>query len=211
VHDLLDVVGEAELEARRVERTAGRVAGIAAEHVSWARDAQLVGAHAGSGAVPPEIADSVHALVALGDRLQAASRDLRGRLEDAQVKLAQVRDGAMGMAMVPVRRVVASFPQLVREVSAATGKDVELVLEGEDVELDTRVLDGVADALKHLVTNAVDHGCETAAERAAAGKPGRPAYGSVARAAGSTVVIEVADNGAGIDEEQLRAAAVAQG
>lgn len=209
VHDLLDVVGEAELEARRVERTAGRVATIATEHLRWSRSLrQAVSVH---GGLPPEITESVLGLAALGDQLQAASRDLRGRLEDAQQRLAQVRDGAMGMAMVPVRRVVASFPQLVREVSSATGKDVELVLVGADVELDTRVLDGVADALKHLVTNAVDHGCETAAQRSAAGKPGRASVRVSARAAGATVIIEVSDNGSGIDEEQLRAAAVAHG
>jgi chemotaxis protein histidine kinase CheA len=213
VHDLLDVVGEAELEARRVERTAGRVAAIAKEHVAWGKSLrQVVNAHSASAlAIPPEVTESVHALVALGDRLQAASRDLRGRLEDAQAKLAQVREGAMGMAMVPVRRVVASFPQLVREVCTATGKEVQLVLEGEDVELDTRVLDGVADALKHLVTNAVDHGCETPAERAAAGKSGPACVRVSARAAGATVVIEVADNGSGIDLDKLQAAAVAHG
>jgi chemotaxis protein histidine kinase CheA/CheY-like chemotaxis protein len=213
VHDLLDMVGEAELEARRVERTAGRVASIAAEHVQWGRSLRkVVNDHAHGGQpVPAEISESVHALVALGDRLQAASRDMRGRLEDAQVRLAQVREGAMGMAMVPVRRVVASFPQLVREVCTATGKQVDLVLEGEDVELDTRVLDGVADALKHLVTNAVDHGCETAAERAAAGKAGPAQVRVSARAAGATVVIEVSDNGLGVDLERLQVAAVAHG
>jgi len=213
VHDLLDVVGEAELETRRVERTAGRVASIATEHVRWGRAMRkVVSDHAQAGTpVPVEISDSVHALVALGDRLQAASGDLRGRLEDAQVRLAQVREGAMGMAMVPVRRVVASFPQLVREVAAATGKQVELVLEGEDVELDTRVLDGVADALKHLVTNAVDHGCETAAQRTAAGKPGPAQVHVRARAAGATVVIEVSDNGSGVDLQRLQVAALAHG
>jgi chemotaxis protein histidine kinase CheA len=210
VYDLLDVVGEAELDARRVERTTGRLSAIAAEHVEWARALQRASSSARTP-VPEEIAASVHALVALGDRLQAASRDLRGRVEDAQSKLATVREGAMGLAMVPVRRVVASFTGLVREVATVTGKDVQLVLEGEDVVLDTRVLDGVADALKHLVTNAVDHGCEAPAERLAAGKPARATVRVTARAASSTVFIEVGDDGAGIDEEALRTAAVQQG
>jgi chemotaxis protein histidine kinase CheA len=124
-----------------------------------------------------------------------------------------VRDGAMGLAMVPVRRVVAGFPQLVREL-AGTGsepRDVDLVLSGQDVELDARVLDAVADSLRHLVTNAVDHGCETPAERVAAGKPARATVTVSARAAGSTVVIEVADNGRGVDEASLRAAAISHG
>jgi CheY-like chemotaxis protein len=132
-------------------------------------------------------------------------------MEDAQNRLARVRDGAMGLAMVPVRRVVAAFPQLVREVASATDKDVTLSLVGEDVELDTRVLDGVADALRHLVTNAVDHGCETAAERIEAGKPAQATVTLSARAAGSTIVIEVADDGHGIDESQLREIAIERG
>ena len=117
----------------------------------------------------------------------------------------------MGLAMVPVRRVVAGLPRVVRDLAAATGKDVRLVLDGQDVELDKQVLDGVSDALKHLVVNAVDHGCEPAAERVAAGKPAQATVTVTARAAGGTVVIEVADDGAGIDEDVLRATAIARG
>jgi chemotaxis protein histidine kinase CheA/CheY-like chemotaxis protein len=117
----------------------------------------------------------------------------------------------MGLAMVPVRRVAAGLPRVVRDIAAATGKDVRLVVEGEDVELDKQVLDGVSDALKHLVVNAVDHGCESPADRLAAGKPAQGTVTVSARAAGGTVVLEVADDGAGIDEDALRAAAVARG
>jgi len=99
----------------------------------------------------------------------------------------------------------------VRDVAAAAGKDVRLVLLGEDVELDKQVLDGVSDALKHLVVNAVDHGCEHAVDRIAAGKPSQSTVTVSARAAGGTVVIEVADDGAGVDEEAVRAAAVSKG
>jgi chemotaxis protein histidine kinase CheA len=209
VRDLLDVVGEAELETRKLERTAGHVGSIAAEQLDLARRLRTAVVH--DTGLPADVTHAVHALVALGDQLHAAARELRGRVEDAQARLASVRDGAMGLAMVPVRRVVASFPQLVREVAQATGKDVRLVLEGEDVELDTRVLDGVADALSHLVTNAVDHGCEAPAARRAAGKPATATVRVTARAAGSTVVVEVADDGTGIDEDALREAAVAAG
>jgi chemotaxis protein histidine kinase CheA len=150
-------------------------------------------------------------MVAVADRLLVSTRDLRSRSEDAAARLARVRDGAMGLAMVPVHRVVAGFPALVREVATVTGKEVSLVIEGADVELDVRVLDGVADALRHLVTNAVDHGCEPPQERMAAGKPRRATVTVAARQAGSTVVIEVADDGWGIDDEALRSAAVRHG
>jgi len=209
VHDLVDVVGEAELDVRRISRHGRELASLAADHL---RTARTLRAALTDGENPPHpaVLGAAHSLVALGDQLSAATRELQTRAEDGQGRLASVRDGAMGLAMVPVRRVVAAFPQLVREL-AGTGKDVSLVLSGQDVELDTRVLDAVADSLRHLVINAVDHGCESVAARAAAGKPGRAVVTVAARAAGSTVVIEVSDDGNGVDEASVRAAAVEAG
>jgi chemotaxis protein histidine kinase CheA len=209
VHGLLDVVGEAELEARRVGRFVHELGGLSSDQLRLAR--QLRASLTTSEALPPEVSAALHSLVSLGDQLQACVRELRGTMEDAENRLAQVREGAMGLAMVPVRRVVAAFPQLVRELASDSGKDVTLRLVGQEVELDTRVLDGVADALRHLVTNAVDHGCEAPAVRLAAGKPARATVTVAARAAGSTVVIEVTDDGHGIDEDALHAVAVDRG
>ncbi|HVQ17519.1 MAG TPA: response regulator, partial [Actinomycetes bacterium] len=209
VHGLLDVVGEAELEVRRVERFIHELSELSTEQVRLSR--KLRHSAASDESLAADVSDNLHALGALGDQFQASLRELRGTMEDAQNRLARVRDGAMGLAMVPVRRVAAAFPQLVREVATATSKDASLQLIGEDVELDTRVLDGVADALRHLVTNAVDHGCETTAERIAAGKRGQATVTVSARAAGSTIVIEVGDDGHGIDEERLRTVAIERG
>jgi chemotaxis protein histidine kinase CheA len=208
VHGLLDVVGEAELDVRRVERHTRELTDLLAEHqglVKALRAALLRGAAAG------ELGDCVTAMVGVSDRLHASTRDLRSRTEDAGNRLARVRDGAMGLAMVPVRRVAAAFPALVREVAGGSGKDVELVLVGADVELDVRVLDGVADALRHLVTNAVDHGCETPDVRVAAGKRRRATVTLTARNAGSSVVVEVEDDGVGVDDDLLRDVAVRRG
>jgi chemotaxis protein histidine kinase CheA len=209
VHDLLDVVGEAELEVRRVDRTAAIVVELIAEQqqlVRALRHSLLL-----DGSQHSELSDTATALVSVADQLQVASRDLRARAEDASGRLARVRDGAMGLAMVPVRRVVAGFPALVREVAAATGKEVDLETVGADVELDVRVLDGVAEALRHLVTNAVDHGCEPAEARQALGKPRRAVVRVSARQAGPAVVLEVADDGSGIDEQALHERAVERG
>jgi chemotaxis protein histidine kinase CheA len=212
VHDLLDVVGEAELDVRRMARHGRELAALAADHLRWSRRLRDAAAGPGREALPPDVADAVHALVALGDQLVAASRELHARGEAGQGRIAAVRDGAMGLAMVPVRRVVAGFPQLVRELAdGPEHKDVRLVLRGEDVELDTRVLDAVADSLRHLVINAVDHGCEPAPVRTAAGKPARATVTVSARSAGSAVVIEVSDDGNGIDEEAVRSVAVSRG
>jgi chemotaxis protein histidine kinase CheA len=208
VYDLLDVVGEAELDARRVERASGGLDALTAEHARWLRTLRDSLPTAGTSS---ETSLALTRLVAVGDQLSGAARELRELVDDAHGRLAMVRDGAMGLAMVPVRRVVAALPRVVRDVAAATGKDVKLVLDGEDVELDKQVLDGVSDALKHLVVNAVDHGCEASADRLATGKPAQATVTVTARAAGGTVVLEVTDDGAGIDDDALRATAIARG
>ena len=208
VYDLLDVVGEAELDARRVGRTSSVLDSLTTEQSRWLRVLRDSMPSLDSG---DEAAAALRRLLAVGEQLSDATRELREVVDDAHGRLAQVRDGAMGLAMVPVRRVVAGLPRVVRDVAAASGKDVRLVLLGEDVELDKQVLDGVSDALKHLVVNAVDHGCEQAVDRIAAGKPAQSTVTVSARAAGGTVVIDVADDGAGIDEQAVRATAVARG
>ncbi|MBI1376729.1 MAG: response regulator [Frankiales bacterium] len=208
VHGLLDVVGEAEVDVRRLERQALECAALLAEHQSLVRGLRQ---SVLSGASSSEVSDAATAVLAATDRLQALARDLRTRSEDALGRIGRVREGAMGLATVPVRRLLAGFPALVREVATATAKEVELVTVGAEVELDVRVLDGVAEALRHLVINAVDHGCEPPAERVRSGKPRRARVTVTARQAGSTVVVEVADDGAGIDDDALLAALVRTG
>src|SRR5437763_9088081 len=180
VYELLDVVGEAELDARRVERASGALDLLAVEQAKWLRMLR----QPATGGLDVESALALNRLLSISDELAAATRDLRELVDGAHGRLAQVRDGAMGLAMVPVRRVAAGLPRVVRDVAAATGKDVRLVIVGEDVELDKQVLDGVSDALKHLVVNAVDQGCETSAQRVAAGKPSQATVTVAARASG---------------------------
>src|SRR6059058_2136305 len=207
VYELLDVVGEAELDARRVERASAELDVLTGEQTKWLRMLR----QAGVGSIDGEAALALNRLLSVGDELLHATRDLRELVDGAHGRLAQVRDGAMSLAMVPVRRVVAGLPRVVRDIAAETGKQAQLVLVGEDVELDKKVLDGVSDALKHLVVNAVDHGCESPEQRVAAGKPAEATVTVAARAAGGTVVIEVSDDGAGIDEDALRTVAVSRG
>jgi chemotaxis protein histidine kinase CheA len=208
VYDLLDVVGEAELDARRVGRTSSVIDSLAAEQSRWLR---VLREGMAASDTTGESALALSRLLTVGEQLATTTRELREVADDAHGRLTQVRDGAMGLAMVPVRRVVAGLPRVVRDVAATAGKDVRLVLVGEDVELDKQVLDGVSDALKHLVVNAVDHGCEQTVDRIAAGKPAQSTVTVSARAAGGTVVIDVADDGAGVDEDAVRAAAISRG
>ncbi len=210
VYDLLDAVGEADLGARRVEQTTGQLLQLAAEQARWiATLRQATSRHAGT--LPPEVELALHRLTGTGEEVTATARGLRELVEGHRGGMALVRDGAMGLAMVPVRRVLAALPRIVRDVAVATGKDVRLETLGEDVELDKQVLDGVADALKHLVINAVDHGCESPAVRLALGKPEQAVVTVSARSVGGTVVIEVSDDGAGVDEQAVRDKAIALG
>ena len=188
IHDLLDTVGEAEVDARRVERVTNELA------TALAMAIRKGNTHPG----------------ALEELLPAAAA-LRELVEDHAARVARLRAEAMSLAMVPLARLVAGFPRLVRDLATRTGKLVTLQLVGEDVELDKRVLDTVGEALGHLVTNAVDHGCEPPAVRLAAGKPETATVWVRARASGASVIIEVADDGGGIDHAAVYAAAVEAG
>jgi chemotaxis protein histidine kinase CheA len=198
VYDLLDAVGEADLGARRVEQSTGTLLALAAEQARWVNQLRKI------EGLPPELGLALHRLGGTGDEMAGLVRGLRELVESHRGGMALVRDGAMGLAMVPVRRVFAALPRILRDVAQATGKDVRLATSGEDVELDKQVLDGVADALKHLVINAVDHGCEDAVTRIAAGKPEQAVVTVSARSVGGTVVLEVSDDGAGVDEDAVR-------
>jgi two-component system, chemotaxis family, sensor kinase CheA len=119
--------------------------------------------------------------------------------------------GVMAIRMMPVSQVFQRFPRLVRDTTRKLGKEVALVIQGEDTEADKNVLESLADPLIHMVRNALDHGIETPAERAAAGKPARGTLRLSARQENDNVIIEVADDGRGIDPELVREKALRVG
>ncbi len=189
-------------------RPPGRCCGLRADH-ERALDAVRASA-ARAGALPPDLADALGRLLATGEQVAQAAGGLRELAEAQTGATGALVEGAMALATVPVRRAFAALPRLVREV-AGPDRLVDLSLSGEDVEIDKQVLDGVAAALQHLVTNAVDHGCRTPAERRAAGRPERCRVSVSARSAGGTVVLEVADDGPGVDEDAVRRRGVQAG
>jgi two-component system chemotaxis sensor kinase CheA len=113
--------------------------------------------------------------------------------------------------MLPIEHVWSRFPRLVRELAVTCGKWVRLEAEGGDIELEATVLAALRDPLTHIVRNSVDHGVESPADRVAAGKPREGAIRLRAASAGDEVVVEVADDGAGLDLDRVRAAAVRRG
>ena len=113
--------------------------------------------------------------------------------------------------MQPVGNVFTKFPRLVRDLARDLGKDVELKLDGGDVEIDRNILEGLGDPLTHMVRNAVDHGIESAAERAAAGKPATGTITMGVSHQAGQVVIEISDDGKGLAAEKIAASTLAKG
>jgi two-component system chemotaxis sensor kinase CheA len=117
----------------------------------------------------------------------------------------------MGIRMLPISNVFNKFPRLVRDLTRKSGKQVDLVIRGEDTELDRSVIEEISDPLIHLIRNAVDHGIELPKERVAAGKPERGIILLTARHEQGRIIITVEDNGKGIDIERVKEKAVEKG
>ena len=122
-----------------------------------------------------------------------------------------IQEGAMSLRMLPVGDVFQRFVRLVRELSASKGKDVELVISGEETELDKGVLEKIADPLVHLIRNSVDHGIEFPDERVAANKPLQATVYLRAYQMGDAVYIDVQDDGKGLDRDKILAKALEKG
>lgn len=132
---------------------------------------------------------------------------LRGKLTDAlgfqSRVLGELQKSVMKIRMVPVEQLFRRFPRIVRDVARLRGKDINLEIAGENTDLDKGILDALADPLAHLVRNAADHGIEMAAQRQAAGKPPRGTIRLNAYHDGDQVVIEISDDGRGLDREKI--------
>lgn len=146
---------------------------------------------------------------------QHARDPLRAKLADALSFQTRVLDelhkSVLKIRMVPVEQLFRRFPRVVRDVAKHCGKDVALDISGQNTDLDKGILDALAEPLTHLVRNAVDHGVEPGEERLAAGKPVRGTVFLNAYHQGTQVVIEVRDDGRGIDLTRLRRQAVENG
>jgi two-component system chemotaxis sensor kinase CheA len=124
---------------------------------------------------------------------------------------AELQEGVMKTRMQPVGNAWQKLPRIVRDLSAELGKQIELEMDGADTELDRQVLDLIKDPLTHMVRNSADHGLETTEQRRAAGKPEKGTIRLSAYHEGGYIIIEVADDGRGLDTERIKAKAVANG
>lgn len=127
-------------------------------------------------------------------------------------RLSESLQGAMmQVRMVPMTSVFGRFPRLVRDLSRKLGKDIQLIMEGEDTEADKNVVEELADPLIHLVRNSLDHGLETPDERAETGKPSTGTITLRAIPQDDQVLLEIIDDGRGIDPEKIKRLALAKG
>ena len=138
---------------------------------------------------------------------QELARETRG----LERKLEALQEGLLEARMVPVGQVFDKLARLVRRITREAGKEIDFVIGGGEVELDKLIVEELSDPLMHLIRNAIDHGVESPDMRLAAGKPRRAVVSLRAEQKGNHVVIQVSDDGAGIDELRVREVALTRG
>jgi two-component system chemotaxis sensor kinase CheA len=147
--------------------------------------------------------------------IRFGSRELAREIKDKYAvidRITQQMQGAvMGIRMMPVATLFKRFPRLVRDIARKQDKLVQLAIEGECTEADKNVIEALAEPLTHILRNSLDHGIEDRAGRAAAGKPASATIRLVAFHEGDSVVIDVIDDGRGVDPDRVRAKAVERG
>src|SRR5574343_57317 len=125
--------------------------------------------------------------------------------------VSDLQNSVMKTRMQPIGRLFQKYPRIARDLARQLGKDVELVLAGEETEVDKTMIEDLADPLIHLIRNAVDHGVEMPEERQAAGKPIKSLVRLEARQEGDHIVLIIADDGKGMSAERIRAKAIEKG
>jgi two-component system chemotaxis sensor kinase CheA len=141
----------------------------------------------------------------------ARSSNIALGLDDLEQLTREIQDSVMAIRAQPVKSVFQRMPRLAREVAAMTGKRVRLVTEGEGTEVDKTVIERLAEPLTHMLRNSIDHGLETPEERRAVGKPEEGVVKLAAMHRSGRIVIEISDDGKGIDRERVREIAIKRG
>ena len=139
------------------------------------------------------------------------SKDLEEALGTLDRLTNEIQTEVMESRMVPIDQIFSRFPRMIRDLAKSEGKQINLMIEGKEIELDRTVLDEIGDPLVHLLRNAVDHGIESPQDRAKAGKSPEGLVRLAASRQRNTVLIEVQDDGKGMDPAKLRDAAVKKG
>jgi two-component system chemotaxis sensor kinase CheA len=162
-----------------------------------------------------EIFEEYGDIFTLFDGFEASLKNNMGKFRATSQNLGRItgelQEGVMRIRMVPISQIFSRFPRLVRDLSKSLNKKINLVIEGEETELDKSVIDDLLDPIMHSVRNSIDHGIESLEERKATGKPEEGMVLLKATNEGNMIVIEISDDGKGIDVEAVKAKAVERG
>ena len=189
-------------------------------HIKEVRQEKQTAEAASSIRVPAErldvLVNLVGEMVTVQARLSqtAAHRgdsELMAIAEEVERLTAELRDSALNIRMLPIGSTFSKFKRLVRDLSGELGKQIEMTTEGAETELDKTVIEKLNDPLVHLIRNSIDHGVELPEARLAAGKPGHGTVHLSAVHSGDSVLITIADDGAGLDKDAIRAKALERG
>ena len=149
------------------------------------------------------------------DEYETEAKNISGKFRSYTQNLGTIagdlQEGVMKIRMVPINQIFSRFPRVVRDLQRELNKKIDLVIEGEDTELDKSVVEDLLDPIMHCIRNSVDHGIEAPEARTAAGKPETGTILLKASNEGNQIVIEIKDDGAGIDVEKVRKKAVDRG
>jgi two-component system chemotaxis sensor kinase CheA len=148
-------------------------------------------------------------LISLGINL--ADESMSKAIANLDVVTGDLQGAVMKTRMQPIKKVFGRFPRVVRDLARTLKKDISLVLEGEDTDLDKNLVEALADPLVHLVRNSVDHGIEMPDEREASGKPRMGTVKLAASQEGDHILLTIADDGKGMDAEKLKQIAIERG
>lgn len=161
-----------------------------------------------------ELIIAKNSLVSISDSEQGSdynTQTFHDQIEYLERITTNLHESVMKVRMVPIESVVNKFPRMIRDLSRKLNKPMELYMSGEETELDRTVVDQIGDPLQHLLRNSADHGIESPEERRKAGKPEAGSIFLKAFQEGNNVIIEVRDDGAGINTDKVKAKAIERG
>ena len=158
-----------------------------------------------------ELIIAKNGLVSVTGTLSSQDQSFNEQIEYLERITTNLHESVMKVRMVPIESVVNRFPRMIRDLSKKLNKEMELIMTGEDTELDRTVIDEIGDPLMHMLRNAADHGLESTIDRLKLGKPQVGTIRLDAYQDGNNVTIEVSDDGAGIDVEKIKRKALEKG
>ncbi|GHV88171.1 chemotaxis protein CheA [Spirochaetia bacterium] len=162
-----------------------------------------------------QIGEEYGDMFSLFDEFESGLKDNVGKFRTTSQNLGRItgelQEGVMRIRMVPISQIFSRFPRLVRDLSKSLNKKINLVIEGEETELDKSVIEDLLDPIMHSVRNSIDHGIESQEDRRAAGKPEEGMVILKAANEGNMIIIEIADDGKGIDVNAVKNKAIERG